>query len=40
MDIAEMEDICSIFRDILGKTHDIMDGLASVLVFGYPFFIV
>lgn len=40
MDITEMEDICPIFRDILGKTHDIVNGLASVFVFGYPFFVV
>lgn len=35
-----MEDICSVFRDVLGKAHDIMDGLASVLVFGYPLLVV
>ena len=40
MNIAEMEDIGPIFRDILGMTHDVMNGLASILKLGYPLLIV
>lgn len=40
MNVAEMEDICSIFRDILSMTHDIMNGLTSILELGYPLLIV